>query len=352
MTEIFVEKDNVNDDKYKVVTVNVRTGDVVEPGQVICELETSKSVIAVSSPTAGYISLRIKPGEEITVGQSIGVVAETPILAEQSSRLDDLPASSPSIRFTRAARLRIVELGLLEEDFKGYSVVSSTDVDKHYAKLNFKKTAHEDLQDIVLDDERQNIICLGGGGHAKMCLEILKRTNNWNVVGILDGGIPMGSNVFGVPVLGPDSPSNIEKVREKGVKFAINGIGMVKNHKLRYRLNEKLTSFGYLIPNVIHPSAIVEDSSSMGYGNQIMAGAIVGSGVKIGNNCIINSGAIISHDSHIADEVHVAPGAVLAGLVSIERGCLIGMGVTVSIGVKIKTGSIVPNGTSVFKDIN
>jgi pyruvate dehydrogenase E2 component (dihydrolipoamide acetyltransferase) len=76
-----------------VVSVLVKAGDVVEPGQSVLEVETDKAVIEVPCPPGGVIQeVLVKKGETVNVGQallSLGASASQPAAAQ--------PAAAPPI---------------------------------------------------------------------------------------------------------------------------------------------------------------------------------------------------------------------------------------------------------------
>jgi pyruvate dehydrogenase complex dihydrolipoamide acetyltransferase long form len=76
-----------------VVSVLVKAGDVVEPGQSVLEVETDKAVIEVPCPPGGVIQeVLVKKGETVNVGQallSLGASASQPAASP--------PAASPPV---------------------------------------------------------------------------------------------------------------------------------------------------------------------------------------------------------------------------------------------------------------
>ncbi|MBT6460566.1 MAG: pyruvate dehydrogenase [Planctomycetaceae bacterium] len=70
-----------------VVSVLVKAGDVVSPGQAVLEVETDKAVIEVPCPPGGVIEeVLIKKGETVNVGQallSLGASGSKPVASEQ-----------------------------------------------------------------------------------------------------------------------------------------------------------------------------------------------------------------------------------------------------------------------------
>lgn len=194
-----------------------------------------------------------------------------------------------------------------------------------------------------------SVIIVGGGGHARMCIDLIRQQQVFQIAGIVDDGMDEGAEVLGVPVIGP--LDLLEVMRAEGIALAVNGIGAATNHPFRAEVFDRIKAAGFALPNLVHPKAAVEPSAVLGEGNQIMAGAVVGSCVSIGDNCIVNSGAVISHDSVLADNVHIAPGAILAGGVTVCEDTLVGMGVTVFLGVTIGSRVVIMNGQDVFSDV-
>ena len=92
---------------------------------------------------------------------------------------------------------------------------------------------------------------------------------------------------------------------------------------------------------LIHPSAIVSDSATIGEGSIIMAGAIIQPKASIGRHCILNTGCTIDHHAIVGDFAHIAPGAHLCGAVIIGEGTLVGVGVGIEPCVTIPAWSTV-----------
>ena len=182
-----------------------------------------------------------------------------------------------------------------------------------------------------------------------MCIDIIRQMKTHHLVGIVDSYRDTGTITLDVPVIG--GSEDLKTIFEEGVKNAAIGFGALHKPEIRQEIFDELKEIGYLLPNLIHPTAILEPSVTLGEGNQIMAGAIVGSSVIVGNNCIINSGSITSHDSILDNNVHLTPGAILAGTVKVGDNTIIGMGATIYMKVKIGNNVIIPNGSDIISDV-
>lgn len=194
------------------------------------------------------------------------------------------------------------------------------------------------------------VIGLGAGGHAKVLLEILKVTQTYEVIGLLDIDSELWNrSILGVPILGDDHL--LSELYTQGIRHAFIGLGTVGDSQPRTKLYEKVSQQGFKIIDTIHPSAIISPSVQMGEGLSIMAGTVVNSSVKLGNNVIINTGSIVEHDCIIADHVHVATSAKLAGNVRVGESTHIGIGATVLQGIEIGSNAIVGAGAVVVEDV-
>jgi sugar O-acyltransferase (sialic acid O-acetyltransferase NeuD family) len=104
-------------------------------------------------------------------------------------------------------------------------------------------------------------------------------------------------------------------------------------------------------PVLVHPSAIVSPSVTIGRATVIFPQAVVNAGARIAAGGIVNSGAIIEHDCILGRAVHVAPGAALSGGVVVGDRGWIGVGATVLQGVRIGVDVMIGAGTVVLRDV-
>lgn len=194
------------------------------------------------------------------------------------------------------------------------------------------------------------VVGVGAGGHARVVIEALRAMGGFEVVGLLDARPELwGTNALGVPVLGGDD--RLPALREQGVLYAFNGVGSVGRTAARRQVYEMLRRQGFEPVPVIHPSAILSPSISLGQAPIILPGAIIGTGARIGDNVLINTGAIVEHDCRIGDHAHVATGARLAGGVLVGDGAHIGLGACIRQGIRVGRNAIVGMGAVVTKDV-
>ena len=180
------------------------------------------------------------------------------------------------------------------------------------------------------------IILNGGGGHAKVVLDVLL-SHGIIVPAIVDEKFT--GDLYGVPRMKEYDPSF-----EPDACFII----AIGDNAIRKRVVE---STKHRFANAIHNSAIISSKVTIGLGNMILHGAIVQAQTKIGNHVIINTGAQVDHDCVVEDYAHIAPGVVLCGSVSVGEGTLVGAGSTVIPGKKIGKWATIGAGAVVVSDI-
>lgn len=199
----------------------------------------------------------------------------------------------------------------------------------------------------------QELVVIGGGGHARVLIEVLSRAGR-RPIGVVDSDPGVrGREINGVPVIGDDSA-----ILRRGADevLLVNGLGNRTSHgtsglEKRRAIFESFKARGYAFASVISPDAVLSSDLELAEGLQVMAGAIVQPGVRIGCNTIVNTGAIVEHDCEIGAHCHVAPGAVLCGGVSVGDESHIGAGATVIQGIDIGAGAVIAAGVVVSRDL-
>ncbi len=193
------------------------------------------------------------------------------------------------------------------------------------------------------------IIILGGGGHARVLIDLVRLSGTYKIAGILDPQFDPGTMISGIPVLGNDDM--LPELVTSGIINACIGTGSVKDTLIRKSLYDKSKAAGLSVPPLIHPRAVVSENSKIAAGAQIMANAVVQTDSMIGENTIINTGAIIEHDCCIGTNVHICPAAVISGVCRIDEGSFIGAGATVINGINIGKNVTIAAGSVVITDV-
>jgi acetyltransferase-like isoleucine patch superfamily enzyme len=140
LSEIRVPRETVNDDTVKVIRWLAAEGDLVRTGMSVVELETSKSVIDVEAPAAGRLMIRRGAGEQVPIGELLGVIgdgaAAAPAVTRPVATVPTAPVAATPSGPTISAKAR--ELmnahGLEPAAFAHLSLVREADVRQYIAE--------------------------------------------------------------------------------------------------------------------------------------------------------------------------------------------------------------------------
>ncbi|RDU60766.1 acetyltransferase [Helicobacter marmotae] len=184
------------------------------------------------------------------------------------------------------------------------------------------------------------LVLIGGGGHAKACIDVIEQENVYQIYGILDSlALQKGQKeTLGYPILGGD-----ELLEELflHIKHAFIAIGQIKSPSIRAHIYQNLKAIGYHLPSIISPLAYVAKSAIIQEGSIIMHHALINANAKIGKACIINSKALVEHDCQVEDFCHLSTGSVINGHCFIGRGSFMGSNMILAHNTHIPPNSLI-----------
>ncbi len=194
------------------------------------------------------------------------------------------------------------------------------------------------------------IVIFGASGHARVVLDIIKRMDQYEVIGIIDGS-DCGSreSIFNHRILGCDEdlPRIID---DFGVDCGIIAVG--DNYR-RCMIHRKIIGMcpGFKLGTAVHPGASMAEDVTVGEGSVVMAGAVINSGCRIGRSCILNTNCSLDHDSEMEDFSSFAPGVTAGGNVTIATCSAISIGAIIKHGVRVGEHAVVGAGAIVMRDV-
>lgn len=198
----------------------------------------------------------------------------------------------------------------------------------------------------------QPVIVIGAGGHGKVLADALLASGIL-VLGFTDINPTLsGTEMLGLPVLGTDDCLSEQDRRRVQL---VNGLGWLNapNKKpARQLLQNRLEQDGWCFASVTHPRAIISPFAELATSVQVMAGAVIQTGVRVGSGTVINTTAVIEHDAVIGSFCHIAPGSVLCGNTRIGDGSLVGAGSVVLQQVSLGVGTVLAAGAVATRDID
>ena len=184
-----------------------------------------------------------------------------------------------------------------------------------------------------------DVAVLGAGGHAGVVIQVL-RASTREVAGVYDDSKEaqltgkMGFSVRPMSSLPQGSA-------------AVIAIG---SNAVRRKVDARFPGIEWA--TVLHPSAVVDPSATLGEGTVVMAGAVIQAGARVGRHVVVNTRCSIDHDCVIGDYASIAPGAALCGTVTLGDGAWIGAGATVKEGLTISKGCVLGAGATLVKNMS
>jgi sugar O-acyltransferase (sialic acid O-acetyltransferase NeuD family) len=192
-------------------------------------------------------------------------------------------------------------------------------------------------------------LVIGGSGQGRQCIDVLRAAGEIQVVGVLDDGLELDTEVMGLTVMG--GTQDLQQCADEGRADSFL-VAIGDNHKRGSIFERALAACPHLEPvSAVHPRALVANDAVVGPGALVMAGAVVSNGCRLGAGVLLGTNASIDHDSTLAGFVSLAPGATTGGHVEVGEYTAIGLGALVIHEVTIGAHAVVGAGALVLEDL-
>ncbi len=192
---------------------------------------------------------------------------------------------------------------------------------------------------------KENIIILGASAFAEEVAELISEIDDYEVVGFVEGlnRERCSKNLLDLPV------HWVENIGiDKDNCMAICAVGSTK----RSNFIKQVATQGCEFVTIIHPTAQISSTASLGEGCFVSPGVIIASHTQIGSHIIINRGSLIGHHVQIGDYVTISPGSNIAGRTYIGPYTYIGMGAIILDGISIGSNCTVGAGSVVIQNLS
>ncbi len=355
----------VNDDTAFLIEWLVEPGRQVHPGQALCTVETTKSVVDIEAEQTGFIYPLIPVHAEIAVGAAIAVItdeAEDPAQiaawAQEQEKTPAVPKTDASQRsWTKKAELLArqhnIEMETLLARHDGPRLTAEDArrlIEQIEADAGPDLSAVIDLVDDVFPANRiQRLVILGGGDGAVQARDAIAHTPAQRAVAILDDNQALwGKSIMGVPIVG-----GMDKTAEwwDAGRFDALIISISSNLAVRAALFEKWSDYGVPFANVIAPGVSLHANVSMGSGNLIMSHSRLGACTQLGDNNFLSAYVNLEHHNRLGSHCTFGPMVSTSGRVHIGDRVIFGAGVFIEPHLRIGSDSIIASGSIIRADI-
>ncbi len=183
---------------------------------------------------------------------------------------------------------------------------------------------------------KRRIVLIGAGGHAKSCINLIERLNEFKIIGLTDS--KKRGYLLNYKILGDDTV--LEQKKFRNINLCLS-FGSIFNINLRKKIFQKLKNKGFNFPILVSKESSISKFSEIGSGTMIMGNTFVNAGASIGENCIINNNSLIEHDVTIGNNSQISTSVTINGSCKIGNNCFIGSGTIIRNNIKIKNNSFI-----------
>ena len=183
---------------------------------------------------------------------------------------------------------------------------------------------------------KKKIVLIGAGGHAKSCINLIERINEFKIIGLTDS--KKKGYLLNYKILGDDAV--LDQKKFKNINLCLS-LGSISNIHLREKIFKKLKNKGFNFPILISKDSSISKFSKIGSGTMIMGNTFVNAGASIGENCIINNNSLIEHDVKIGNNSQISTSVTINGSCKIGSNCFIGSGSIIRNNINIKNNTFI-----------
>jgi sugar O-acyltransferase (sialic acid O-acetyltransferase NeuD family) len=184
-------------------------------------------------------------------------------------------------------------------------------------------------------------------GHAKAVAALAAEVGGLELAGLLDDFPANRDRTIGdLRVIGTNE--DLPHLRAEGIAGLLIGFGESRG---RADIAARALAAGLELPNLVHPSAVVHPTATLGRGVHVFALGHVGPDAVLGEGVLVNTGASVEHDCTVEAGAVILPGARLGGRVHIGREASVGAGAVLLPDVRIGVQAVVGAGAVVLREV-
>lgn len=192
-----------------------------------------------------------------------------------------------------------------------------------------------------------DLLIYGTAKISELVFSHLKYNPNYNVVAfVADDEYVKSDSYLGLPLF---SFEGIEDHFSPS-QYKMLCVGPYSNSSIREKMYESAKAKGYSFINYIDDRAIVSEDLIIGENNIVLPGVYIDCLGRMGNCNIFRPNSYIGHDFVIGNYNYFAPCSKLAGYVTVEEHCFLGIGSTIIERKTIACKTLVGAHSLILKD--
>ena len=200
--------------------------------------------------------------------------------------------------------------------------------------------------------EPKKILIWGAGSFGEEILDCLDEINfikpTYECIGFLDDDKKKWARKLrGISVLGSLSVSkNFPDAQ------LISALTNNKNFWERETLFSNIKKNPNQFETIIHPSAVISKTASIGAGTVISSNVTIGPNTKIGNYVVVLSNSVINHDVRVKNYSIITSGVNISGNTTVGSCCYLGSGSTIRENITIEDCCLIGMGSIILTNVS
>ena len=195
------------------------------------------------------------------------------------------------------------------------------------------------------------LILVGAGGFARETVELVRAVNavapRWDLLGVVDDDPRLAdATVAGLPVVGP-----VDEVVGRADTAVVVCVGNPSNFVSRARLVERLGLPSDRYATLVHPTAVIPSTATIGAGTVIHATTVLTTDVRVGRHVAVMPAVVLTHDDVVGDFATFGAGVRLAGAVEVGTGAYVGSAAVVREHRRLGDWCLIGAGSVVTRDV-
>lgn len=193
-------------------------------------------------------------------------------------------------------------------------------------------------------------VAIIGAGDLGQQIAHIAIQSGYNVVGFFDDYSTQQvifHSSYEFPLFG--KVCDVVEMRNKFDSVVI-GIGY-KHFSVRASLYEAMKKNHIPLATIIHHTAYIDSTASIGEGTVIQAKVVIDKDCKIGNNVFVNICSTVAHDSYVGNHSFLSACVAIAGATKIGACSLIGINATVINRLQLADNIIIGAGAVVVENL-
>lgn len=192
----------------------------------------------------------------------------------------------------------------------------------------------------------KNIVIVGNSGFARECFLTLRKMKEAGSDIAVKGFLSFEGYAGNLKELAPMQLGDDTDYAFSPDEYAVIGIG---DPHLRQKAYRKLQEKGVRFFTVMHPTAYVDATTSLGEGNIFCARSYVTCNCAIGSGNVFNGPIHVGHDTVIGDCNFVGPGTQILGAVTMGSMNAVGAMCVLLPRCRVGSGNVIAPLSAVYK---